>query len=326
MSHMLIQTIAVASTGRTSTTSTVEALGEVFTSRICLQKDTIFDIAGTITSFLNANIDMVDTLASPSGSVGALFQPPKIHKVGQFIDSEYREAERTMILAAVTRFLGNVGLGIVYPLLVVRKMMICQSNDLLQIFLISGMTLTITSERYEDVYDSMTGTSMTDFEEENVEAADDAGINAALDGIVALLETFPFANYKHAADGMLSYCMGLIRGLQDMVQVSGTAHCKLRDASVQSSGQCACGDDVVKIPLERAQEGFPQNAFWCTGFLLMETPLGTPLYVFNPYTYFQLRKLATGLDIFFGMYRDKEGRRVSTSTTKGPTCVIQTRS
>ena len=306
MSTMLIQSIAVASTGKTSTTSTVEAIDEMFTSQVCLQKDTIFDIAGTVTSFLNANIDMVDTLAQPSGSVGALFQPPKIHDVGNFIDSEYREAQRTMILAAVTRFLGNIGLGIVYPLLVARKMMICQSNDLMKIFSISGMTLTFTSARYEDAYDAMTGTCMTNFEEENVEAADDSGVNAALDGIVAWLGTIPFANYKHAADGTLSYCMGLIRGLQDMVQVSDTAHCKLRDASVQQQGQCACGDDAVKIPLRRALEGWQQNPFWCTGFLLMETPLGTPLYVFNPYTYKYLRDLAGGLDQFLDCIATKK--------------------
>jgi hypothetical protein len=101
MASMLVQTIAVASTGKTSTSTTVEDSDEMYTSQICLAKDTIFDVAGTVTSFLNANIDMVDKLVQTSGDVGALFKAPKIHQVGEFIDSEYREAQRTMVLAAV---------------------------------------------------------------------------------------------------------------------------------------------------------------------------------------------------------------------------------
>ena len=298
MSSMLIQTIAVASTGKTSGVDTVEAMDEMYTTQICLQKDAIFDLAGTVTSFLNSNINMVDKLVQTSGVVGAMFKAPKIQDVGEFVDSEYRDAGHTMVLSAVTRFLGNVGLGAVYPMLVARKMMICQSNDLVKIFSISGMTLTITSPRYEDAYDSMTGTCMTDFEEDNVAAADDSGVNAALDGIMAWLGTIPYANYKHVIDAGLSYVMSLIRGLQDMVQVSDIRNCKLRDASVEQQGQCACGDDAVMIPPERAKQGTENSAFWCTGFLSMQTPFGTPLYVFNPYTYDVLRGLAGKTDLF----------------------------
>ncbi|KAJ1463623.1 hypothetical protein T484DRAFT_1758691, partial [Baffinella frigidus] len=137
MSLMLTQTIALASTGKTSTDKVVEASDELFTSQICLQKDTIIDLAGTVTSFLNANIDMVDDLVQSSGNVGNLFTAPKIYNVEDFVSSEYREAQRTMVLAAVTRFLGNIGIGVIYPLLVARKMTMCQSNDLIKIFSIS---------------------------------------------------------------------------------------------------------------------------------------------------------------------------------------------
>ncbi|KAJ1468512.1 hypothetical protein T484DRAFT_3629701 [Baffinella frigidus] len=299
MSLMLVQTIAVSSTGKTSSDSMMTGLDEIFISQICLQKDAIFDIAGTVTSFLNANINMVDDLVQSSGDVGALFNAPRIFDVEDFVSSEYRQAQRTMVLAAVTRFLGNVGIGAVYPLLVARKMMMCQANDLVAIFSVVGLSLTITSPEYEDAYDAMTGKCMTDFESDNIDnGSSSTGVNAVLDGIVAWLGTVPFANYKHLIDAALSYMMGLIRGVQDMVQVSDVKNCKLRNPGVAQQGHCACGDTPVQIPPMRGGEAFETHAFWCTGFLRMETPFGTPLFVYNPYPYTTLLEYAQGTDTY----------------------------
>ncbi|KAJ1468673.1 hypothetical protein T484DRAFT_3629597 [Baffinella frigidus] len=298
LSIMLIQTISVASTGRAPSNSATSASDEMFTSQICLQKDTIYDIAGAVTSFLNSNIGMVDNLMQSSGNVGAFFQAPKIFEVGDFVSSEYREAQRTMTLAAVTRFLGNVGLALVYPSLAMRKMLMCQTNDIVSIFNVRDMQLTITSPEYEDAFSVVTGKCLTDFESDNVNDQSAVGVNAALDSIAAWLGTVPFANYKHMLDGGLGYVMGLIRGIQDMVQVSDVQHCKLRDAAVSQQGQCACGDDPVRIPEVHGTQSVQKLAFWCTGFLRMETAFGTPLYVFNPYTYEELVRAAYGTDVF----------------------------
>ena len=298
MSLIIVQTIAVATTGKGGTEDTMDGLDELFTAQMCLQKDTIFDIAGTITSFLNANIDMVEGLVTDDGKVGALFSAPKVHDVENFVNSEYREAQRTMVLAAVTRFLGNIGLGAVYPMLVARKMMICQANDIVSVFDVAGFQLTITSPEYEDAYTGMVGKCMTEFESDNVQDEQSDGVNSALDGIVAWLGTVPFANYKHAVDGSLSYVQGLIRGVQDMVQVADTQHCKLTDASAYRQGQCACGDDPAKIPDAQVGRGIAESAFWCSGFLAMQTPFGMPIYVFNPYTYKELLAAAHGTDDF----------------------------
>ena len=298
ISLMLIETIAVASTGAPAEEGVMAGADDMFTSQICLQKDTVFDMAGAITSFLNANANTVSNSMDTSGNVGGLFQQPKMFDVGAFVSSEYREAKRTMVLAAVTRFLGNVGLATVYPMIVARKMMICQATDIVSIFNVPDMTLTITSPEYEEAYDSMTGTCMSSFESDNANDKEASGVNAALDGIVAWLGAAPFANYKHVLDGALSYMMGLIRGVQDMVQVSDVQHCKLRDPSVTQQGQCACGDDPVRIPVLHAIESVETHAFWCTGILRMETPFGTPLFIFNPYTYDELLTAAEGTDKF----------------------------
>ena len=175
------------------------------------------------------------------------------------------------------------------------------------------MKLTITSPQYEDAYDEMTGKCLTNFEADNTvgtggggssmtggtSASDGmAAVNGVLDGIMAWLGTIPFGNYKHAIDGFLSYVMGLIRGIQDMVQVSDVQNCKLRDPGVAQSAQCACGDSPVQIPDEQAGQYITDHAFWCTGFLRMETPFGTPHFVFNPYSYSALRSAAAGMDAY----------------------------
>ena len=285
MSIMIVQSIALATSGKQSTDSTMSGIDELFTAQICLQKDTIYDIAGTITSFVNANVGMVDKLLTNDGNVGALFQEPKTTD----LSSEYREAHRTMTLAAVTRFLGNAGLAVVYPVLVARKMMMCQANDIIKTFDVTGMKFTITSPEYGDAYTSMAGTCLTDFESDNVETPESKGVDSALDSLVAWLGSVPFGNYKHVIDGGLSYVQGLIRGVQDLVQVADVQNCKLTDASMYRQGQCACADDPAQIPDARAEGGIADHAFWCTGFLQMETPFGQPYVLFNPYTYSELR-------------------------------------
>lgn len=83
---------------------------------------------------------------------------------------------------------------------------------------------------------------------------------------------------------------------------------------------CACGDDAVRIPDARAEEGINEKAHWCTGTLRMTDGFGNPRcvwficffildsnnannqkfrpmrrYVYNPYTYKQLRTMLRGL-------------------------------
>ncbi len=52
---------------------------------------------------------------------------------------------------------------------------------------------------------------------------------------------------------------------------------------------CACGDDPVRIPEARRNEGLEQRVHWCTGTLHMTNGFGNPKYIFNQLTYDALR-------------------------------------
>lgn len=96
----------------------------------------------------------------------------------------------------------------------------------------------------------------------------------------------------HALDSMLSYLMGVVSGLEDMAQVIDAPHCKLPDYYIHKAPTCACGDDPVRIPDIRRNEGIREHAHWCTGTLQMQDGFGNLVYVWNPFTYKQLRSLA----------------------------------
>lgn len=68
-----------------------------------------------------------------------------------------------------------------------------------------------------------------------------------------------------------------------------SAHCKMPDYYIYKAPTCACGDDPVRIPLERRTEGIAQKAHWCSGTLQMADGFGNPRYVYNPHTYDELR-------------------------------------
>jgi hypothetical protein len=42
---------------------------------------------------------------------------------------------------------------------------------------------------------------------------------------------------------------------------------------------CACGDDAVRIPAQRRNEGLEDKAHWCTGTLRMTDGFGKPRWV-----------------------------------------------
>jgi hypothetical protein len=66
------------------------------------------------------------------------------------------------------------------------------------------------------------------------------------------------------------------------------------DYYIYKAPTCACGDDPVRIPPERRNEGIDKKAHWCTGTLRMTDGFGNPKYIYNPMTYGQLRTALQG--------------------------------
>jgi hypothetical protein len=63
------------------------------------------------------------------------------------------------------------------------------------------------------------------------------------------------------------------------LQVLDSGNCKLPDYYLYKAPTCACGDDPVRIPAERRNEGLDKKAHWCTGTLRMTDGFGKPMWV-----------------------------------------------
>ena len=75
-------------------------------------------------------------------------------------------------------------------------------------------------------------------------------------------------------------------------QVLDSANCNIPDYYIHKATSCACGDDPLRIPMERRTEGLGQKAHWCTGTLRMNDGFGNAIYVFNPFSYDELHQRA----------------------------------
>jgi hypothetical protein len=66
------------------------------------------------------------------------------------------------------------------------------------------------------------------------------------------------------------------------------------DYYIYKAPTCACGDDPVRIPPARRDEGLEDKAHWCTGTLRMTDGFGNAKYILNTMTYGQLRSALKG--------------------------------
>lgn len=102
----------------------------------------------------------------------------------------------------------------------------------------------------------------------------------------------------HYYDSLITWLLGVVSGMQDMAQAMDAVHCKVPDYYIHKATTCACGDDAVQIPEERRTEGVKEHAHWCTGTLKMLDGYGTPLFVYNPYTFQELFDMVEGMDAY----------------------------
>jgi len=276
-----------------------------FTNLICLQKDAIYDIAAFITSFINTNINVIQGAVAMGNGEQSLFTSTReIFDMDAHVSGEYEHAQRTLVLASVTRLFGNVGLGLIYPQMIAQKATLCQGNDLMSILDTFGFRMRVVPEKFLSASDAIVGKCLTNFQQTGVQEEQSVGtdgvsvMNSILDDSIAYIGTLPFGPYKHMLDGGLSYVQSLVRGIQDVIQTADVKHCKLRDPTADTLGKCACGDTPVGIPLERGNEGLADHAFWCTGILKLLSPFGQHHYVWNPYTYNELVQKAATLDTY----------------------------
>ena len=104
--------------------------------------------------------------------------------------------------------------------------------------------------------------------------------------------------FKHPVDAAFTWSIGVLTGIQDVVQTIDMANCKLPDFYMQDVFTCSCGDKKYRIPSDRASENYLDGALWCSGTLNIMGYSQNPIVVFNPYSYSELQALLSGLDSY----------------------------
>jgi hypothetical protein len=234
------------------------------------------------------------------------------------IDSNFH-AMTTMPMTALTSFLHQIWLSPVYALIVSQKVMMCRVQGVMAIFDSSGFRVTIGNAEMQAASTSLVGRCLTQSAEAQMANPSDSSNAGSVATIVtgvaksaalALVPELTFGGSSletimHAIDGQLSYMMGILMGLSDLLASMDMAHCKMPDYFLNETVFCACGDTPFAIPESRRQEGIAGAGFWCTGVLSLLDPSNRPFVLYNPFTYAQLQSMASGTDAYLACVSSK---------------------
>jgi hypothetical protein len=96
-----------------------------------------------------------------------------------------------------------------------------------------------------------------------------------------------FVQWKtHVLDIWLTWGASVFKGVMDVAQKVDWQNCKVPvvDTGLQSLGLCACGDQPYSIPAEEKKRGWSDQAFWCSGILMLNEGYDSDLLVWNPFS------------------------------------------
>jgi hypothetical protein len=280
----------------------------------CTTKDTIVSMAATITSVLGARSHVMHDVS---------VQNP--HK-GTLVDARMH-ARQIMILTATTNFITSVLLLNVYHTIVAQKFISCTSSgfssSLTQIIdtastrgqpeltINFGGVMQQAAERSniavclsEEVRQSLedAGADIEDMKERKSGTQKGRAnkitrlISDSISSLVDEALSTWVALSTNVADVYIAWAFGMIKGMMDVAQTIDWERCKLPDIdnSLEMLGKCACGDEAYSIPAKSKLMDISNQAFWCSGLLMLNNGDGSDLLVWNPFSYSSLLNMRTG--------------------------------
>jgi hypothetical protein len=185
---------------------------QVFYGLICSLKDAIASQVSILTS-------MVNGLMQAS-------MPVMDQTMGETVDNQFL-ATFTLTMTAVTKFLFQLCLGPLYVAIAAQKVVVCQANSLVAVA--SGNAVTIGDPEIQSASTAAAGACMTQFSTENAQGTNSgvdngrAFTSASIDIITqlsGLAMALPLDAIRHPIDVAFTYALGVIRGLQDILQTT----------------------------------------------------------------------------------------------------------
>lgn len=280
-----------------------------FFGYVCSMKDNNVHMISVVTSTLNSVISF--------GHSAMLYLEGGAHE----IDSNFN-ALTAMPIVAFTGFLNQVFMGPLYALIVAQKLMMCKVNGVLAIFDASGFSMRIGNAAMQNASDSLVGQCLTqNFVVKHANPVDSSNLESVVQVVNQVSQAAAMAAFSqltfqgitleplmHTIDASLSYYMGILYSMADMLQSLDLSHCKLPDYFLNETVFCACGDTPFSIPPARRREGLKELGLWCTGTLSMIDASNRPFVIYNPFTYQELQDMARGADEYLACMSSKAYR------------------
>ena len=191
---------------------TIKWPDQVFYGLICSLKDAIASQVSILTSMVNgmmqASMPVID------------------QDMGDTVDNQFL-ATFTLTMTAVTKFLFQLCLAPLYAAIAAQKVVICQANSLVAVA--SGNTVSIGDPSIQTASTAAAGACMTQFSTENAQGTNSgvdngrAFTSASMDIITQLggvAMSLPLDAIRHPIDVVFTYALGVVRGLQDILQTT----------------------------------------------------------------------------------------------------------
>jgi hypothetical protein len=239
-------------------------------------------------------------------------------------------ARVSMIMTGIISFLYQLSLFPLYSMIALQQANLCQVNDLLHVFDIGKFSITLGNPSLTNRTAGVTGMCLTVTEKAamgNLGAG--AEVSQILFTMASRLTTLALSSSKSYSlsmltftiDTLLTYSMGVITGIQDLIQVSDTKNCRVPDYYLHSVTTCACGDDPVQIPLSQRTKSLTDYAHWCVGTLKLSDEFGKVIFVYNKYPYQVLLEQFGSLDDYLRCLSQKDyGLNVPQVTNDNGNC------
>ena len=314
----------------------IEWVDDAFYSYVCSAKDVGGQIGAIITSavgsvLIKQNQKSTNVVDIDGGS--------------RKLDNR-NTAELALILNGVNGFLYQLSLLPLYSIIAIQKIYVCNTNSILAIVDDTGITgdFTVRMGRpdLQNASRVVAGECLTAFYEANSDdIASKTSQNSVAEGANEILSNvgssaaqtvlsskrglstfqrffgrFSLKTPLHMLDASFTWASGVISGMQDMAQVLDSQNCKVPNYYLYKVTQCACGDEAVEIPAERRNEGLAEGAHWCTGTLKMIDGFGNPTFVYNGFTYEQLKSKLGSMD----QYLECLSKQSQDGTFNGNSC------
>jgi hypothetical protein len=263
----------------------IDFLDETFYSIMCPAKDGVATLISVVTATVNALVQKVVQKANSSPMLAANTIDPNFY------------AMFTLFATSVNTLINQVALFAFYPLMAMQKVYACQVQGFVAIVDSLGMHVTVGNARIQNYTDGSVGKCLSVYYEENHNSPAEDRNQWALQRLVAkqvLKAKYMFLEVlKHNIDAGFAWLIGVVTGIQDVVQSIDVGSCKLPDFYMHDVFNCSCGDTPYSIPQTRAA----RSPFWCTGTLTMlSRDKQESILVYNPFSFAELQNLLSEND------------------------------